>query len=235
MLDGWPHFEALSISNYISLSERIPLARCIGDTAEIALGSAAAAIALAFPAAYFVSRARVRLSNQVYTLSLTLWLVPPIALSLEVYFWFLRLHLYDTKLGLILLYGTLYTTLVIIILAPYMDAIPKRFDELGWMDGLTGGRVLGSVLGPLLRSLLLGLFAVVFIRSWNELLFSTILTNSRVQTVAISMLSLTTGSHLEWGQIAALGTLSLLPVPTALLALELWYAARQRWSRVKRT
>lgn len=228
MLTGWPRFSALSLANYRALVERIPLGRCIGDSMSIALGSAILAILLSAPAGYFASRGRGRLSHNVYTLSLSLWLVPPIALSLEVYFWFLHLHLYDSALGLTLLYGVLHSTLVLVILTPYLDAIPMRIDELAWMDGLGDRRVLGSVHWPLLRNLILGLFAVAFVRSWNELLFGTILTDSRVRTLSVTMLGLTTGSHLEWGQIAALSTIALVPVPAALVCIEIWQFSQIR-------
>jgi multiple sugar transport system permease protein len=227
-LAGWPRLADLTLGNYKALAERLPLAQTIGDTAQIALGSGLISIFLAIPASYFASRGRGRLAHQVYTLSLTLWLVPPIALSLEVYFWFLRLHIYDTTYGLAMLHGVLHATLVLIILTPYLDAVPRRIDEVAWMDGVGGLRVLGAVYWPLLRYLILGLFALAFVRSWNELLFSTILTNSQVRTLPISMLGLTSGSHLEWGQVAALGTISLAPVPIALAVFYLWQFSRTR-------
>jgi multiple sugar transport system permease protein len=72
---------------------------------------------------------------------------------------------------------------------------------------------------------LAGILALAFLRAWNELLFASILTDRRVSTLPVAMLGLTTGSHIEWGQIAALGTIALLPAPVAGLVL---------WSTVRR-
>ena len=51
-----------------------------------------------------------------------------------------------------------------------------------------------------------------------------------VRTMSVSILSMLTGSHIVWGQIAALGTLALLPAPLAILVF--WTTGiMKRWAK----
>jgi multiple sugar transport system permease protein len=147
-----------------------------------------------------------------------------------MYFWFLKLGLYDEIGGLLILYSVINATLIILLLTPFLDSLPKRLDEIAWIDGYTGFAVLWQVHLPAIRQLLFGIVMLCFVRSWNELLFASVLTDTRVRTMSVSILSMLTGSHIVWGQIAALGTLALLPAPVGILVF--WAAGiMKRWAK----
>jgi len=232
-LRGFPWLSELTLEHYRRLAERLPLGQLVGDTTMLASVSSLLAVALALPCAYFISRQGGRLGRTLYALCLTTWLVPPIALSLQVYLWMLQIGLYDSLPGLIALHAVLHSTLVIFLLTPSLDVQPRRWDESAWLDGLSGLGALRRVHLPALRHLVTGLLALAFLRSWNELLFASVLTDSRVRTLPLAMLGLTTGSRIEWGEISALGTIGLAPVPLALaLVLGLHLAARSSARRI---
>lgn len=215
----------LTLDHYREVLQRLDVPKLVTDSLLLAVLSSLAALAVGATVSYFVSRGGGWLPGQVYVLSLSGWLVPPVALSLEVYLWFQRLDLYDRMSGLTLLYAAVHASLAVVLLAPYWDAVPRRFDEAAWIDGWHGFDVLWRVHLPALLPPLAGILTLAFLRSWNELLFASILTDRRVSTLPVAMLSLTTGSHIEWGQIAALGTIALLPAPAA--GLVLWLALQR--------
>ncbi|MCA1565712.1 MAG: carbohydrate ABC transporter permease [Acidobacteria bacterium] len=234
VLRGSPRLADFTLEHYRKLSARVPVSGIILDTAFLALLSSIFAALLAVPSAYVISRGDGKLFNQLYTISLTVWLVPPVALSLQVYFWFIQLGLYDEFGGLLVLYSVIGTTLIILLLTPFLDRIPKQLDEAAWVDGLQGFGALWHIHLPAVSHLLLGASMLCFVRSWNELLFAGLLTNVRVRTMPVAILSMVTGSHIEWGQIAALGTLALIPAPLALaffLASGVFKQGRRRASR----
>lgn len=220
-LDG----SLLTLDHYRQLLFRVDVPKLIADSLLLAVLSSLAALAVGVTASYFVSRGGGRLPGQVYALALSVWLVPPVALSLEVYLWFQRFDLYDRLSGVTLLYAAVHSSLVVVLLAPYWDAVHRRIDEAAWMDGWYGFDVIWRVHLPALLAPLAAILTLAFLRSWNELLFASILTDRRVSTLPVAMLSLTTGSHIEWGQIAALGAIGLLPAPAA--GLVLWLALRR--------
>ena len=147
-----------------------------------------------------------------------------------MYFWFQRLGWYDTKFGLILLNSTVQATLVIILLTPFLDLLPRRTDEAAWLEGMSGMQVLLRVQLPALAPLVAAAGCIAFVLAWNELLYASLLTASHVRSLPVSMLALTTGTRIDWGQVAALGTLSVMPLPIGAVALwswATWVRARQ--------
>lgn len=227
-LRGFPGLSELTLDHYRRLAERVPLGQLLGDTTMLASVSSLLAVAIALPCAYFISRQGGRLGRTLFALCLTTWLVPPIALSLQVYLWMLRLGLYDSMPGLITLHAVLHSTLVIFLLTPSLDAQPRRWDESAWLDGLSGLETLRRVHLPALRNFVVGLLALAFLRSWNELLFASVLTDWQVRTLPLAMLGLTTGSRIEWGEISALGTIGFAPVLLVLAVIGFLRLAARR-------
>jgi ABC-type glycerol-3-phosphate transport system permease component len=217
VLEGVIGSTVFTLRHYQQLFDRVDVAKVLTDSLLIATISSLVAMSLGLFVAYFVSRGKGLLPNRLYSLALTLWFVPSVALSAQLYFWFQDIGLYDRAFGMILLYSVTNASLVVILLAPYLDATPRRMDEAAWMDGLRGSSVVWRVVAPAILPALEGVAILAFLMSWNELLYASLLSDRRVTTLPVAMLGLTTGSHIEWGQIAALGTLSLLPISAAIL------------------
>ena len=217
VLRGFPRLSELTFTHYVNLFKRLPIVSLLADTSILSMSSSIIAIIFALPCAYYVSRNSSIISKSMYTISLTIWLIPPVALSLTMYLWFIKLGIYDRLGGLILLNGVINSTLAIILLTPFLDSIPKRLDEAAWIDGLKGFNVIKKIHFPLISGLLFGVFALCFVRNWNELLFSSILTDTKIRLLPVAMLGITSGSHINWGEITALGTFALLPAPLTVL------------------
>lgn len=223
MLGGIPAFRDFTLQHYEALVDRIDLLSVVSTSFWIAAASTVFAICIGIASAYFVSRGRGVLPAQLYIIALTVWFVPPVALSLQIFYLFRLIGLHDSAMGMIMLYATIHASLVLILTAPYIDSISQKVDEAAWIDGLRGYKVLYVVhLKPMMPIItLMTLF--VFMLCWNELLLATILTDRAVKTLPVTLLGLTTGSHVAWGQIAALGTLSALPALATIAAI--WYVA----------
>jgi len=82
---------------------------------------------------------------------------------------------------MILLHALLGSTLAIVLLVPIFDSIPRRQDELAWLDGLDSIRLLVLVHVRRLSGVVIAVFALSVVRSWNELLFAGLLTDREVR------------------------------------------------------
>nr|VFJ58818.1 MAG: carbohydrate ABC transporter membrane protein 2, CUT1 family [Candidatus Kentron sp. DK] len=228
VLRGWPTWADLNLHHYLTLAERIPLGILLLQTLLIALTSSLLALVLALPAALLTARLRGALSSGLYGIALTLWLIPPIALSLQIYFWFQWLGLYDTAAGLVLLYAVIHATLALILLSPFADRISQRVDEMIALDGLDSFTSLVRIYIPILAGPLLVVSVLCFLRAWSELLFASLLTDYRTGVLSNALVGLTSGTHVAWGQLAAAGALSLLPAPLFLAVLIFTLRVRRR-------
>lgn len=223
MLGGIPGFKDFTLRHYEALVGRIDLLSVMSTSFWIAIASTVFAVCLGIASAYFVSRGRGMLPSQLYVIALTVWFVPPVALSLQIFYLFRHVGLHDSAVGMIMLYATIHASLVLILIAPYVDSISQRVDEAAWIDGLRGYKVLYVAHLKPMTPIIVFMTLFTFMLCWNELLLATILTDRAVKTLPVALLGLTTGSHVAWGQIAALGTLSVVPALVTITGI--WYVA----------
>ena len=207
-----PSAASLTVANYIAIGGRIPLLEVFSDSGIVAVLSSILAVALAVPCAYAVSRGA---SAWLYPTAVSLWLVPAVTLSFEVYVWFVRTGLYDTFIGMILLHALLGSTLAIVLLVPIFDSIPRRQDELA-------ARRPGSIrLLVLVDQTALGCRDRCVRLERRPLLERApvcwAVDGSRGARVSVCLLALTTVP--TWGEVNALLTIALVPALVCWLAV----------------
>jgi multiple sugar transport system permease protein len=67
-----------------------------------------------------------------------------------------------------------------------------------------------------------------FLTAWGEVLFATVLSDARTETVPVGLHDFATQSTVYWNQLTAAALTTSLPVVLAFLALERLVAARTR-------
>jgi multiple sugar transport system permease protein len=141
----------------------------------------------------------------------------PLFLLFTKWFVFGDFMLFDTKIGLILLYCVFNLPFAIWLLKGMLDGIPLELDEAARVDGATTGQVLSHVILPLARPGLAVTFILTWIFAWNEYLFAATLTSSadaRTVTTALAEYVSVTGTN--WGEMAAMAFLTTLPALVVL-------------------
>ena len=127
--------------------------------------------------------------NFLYILCTITLLVPGYAKAQPIFTIIMKLNLYDTKAGLILVYATFGMALALFILRVTFMSIPKDLDEAALIDGAGFWRIFWSVNLPLARSGLATAGILLFLSNWNEYFYATVLTSSqtnRTLPVALS-------------------------------------------------
>jgi multiple sugar transport system permease protein len=127
-------------------------------------------------------------------------------------------NLYDTRIGLILLYCVFNLPFAIWTLRGVIEGIPQELDEAAYMDGASTWQVLTKVILPLARPGLAVTAILTWVFAWNEYLFAATLTSVHARTITTGLAEFVTVTGTNWGQMAATAMLTLLP---ALLFLGL--------------
>ncbi|MCG8598556.1 MAG: ABC transporter permease subunit [Verrucomicrobiales bacterium] len=219
ILFAFESLEGLDFAEYRALFERTELSKTFAQSVVVAAASVAFSCLIGVPAAYFASRVEGAKSTVLYLTALSLWLAPPVALSIQVYQWYRSFHLYDSLAGMILLYGVLGAALTVVVVKPFFDQLPSRIDELAWQDGYNGVETLRQIIAPRIGMIVAGTAALVFTQSWNELLFASLLTDQKVSLLPVRILGLTTGNRLYWGQISAASVIAIAPALIVIAGL----------------
>ena len=120
--------------------------------------------------------------------------------------------LFDTQIGLILLYCIFNLPFAIWLLKGIMDGIPIELDEAALVDGASivhGADARSS--SRWLRRASRSRSVLSWVFAWNEYLFAATLTSVNARTVTTGLAEFVTVTGTNWGEMAALSMVSLLP------------------------
>lgn len=183
----------------------------------IATTNALLVLVLAVMATYALSRYRLVGSDNIFFWTITNRMGPPAAFLLPLFLLYTKAFklgdwfLYDTHIGLILIYCLFNLPFAIWLMKGIMDGIPSELDEAVFVDGGNLWTVLTRIIVPLAAPgiAITGLLTWVF--AWNEYLFAATLAGGKVRTVTGGLAEFVTVTGSDWGQMAAVAVISLLP------------------------
>jgi multiple sugar transport system permease protein len=170
------------------------------------------ALLVGIPAAYAMARFDSRGNRAVLLLLLATRLLPAIVLAVPLFVLFADVGLINTYLAPITAHLTFNIPFTVWMMRGFFLSIPAQIDEAAVVDGCTPlGAFVRTVL-PLAKGGIAATAIFAFINSWNELLYGTILTGRDTATLPVAVPSLLTPIGTFWGQIAAVGVVTTLPV-----------------------
>lgn len=192
--------------------------RAFATSLALSAATTALAVALAFLAAYGLSRSRVRGARVLVQGLLVLAVLPALAYVIPLSDLVRRLHLHDTAVGVTLASAAAVAPLAVFLLYGYVERLPPALEEMARLDGASLPRTLWACV---LRSAAPGLAAagaLTFILSWNLFLVPLALALPRIRTVTVALSDVFLFERdLEWPRAAAALVIALLPA-VALVA-----------------
>jgi multiple sugar transport system permease protein len=181
---------------------------------SVVTSTASTALALLFgvPASYALSRGGFRSGRQIALWILATRMAPPIAFTIPFFLAYRALGLLDTQAGLVIVYLTFNLALVVWMIKPFFDALPRELEEAAWIDGAGVWQGFRMVALPLAAPGIAATAVICFILSWNDFFFALVLTRTNASTAPVAIVNFIQYTGWEWGRIAAAGTLVMLPV-----------------------
>ncbi len=194
--------------------------RMILNSTLTAVGCVILTVPLAFLAAYAFSRYNIFGAPTMYFWSLTCRMGPEAAFIIPYYLMINRLGLYDNSLGLILVYSLFNLPLAIWLVKSGMDSIPRAVDEAALIDGASVSELLRRVILPMGAPSIAAASILVFIFSWNEYLFASVLTGLGARTITVGLLGFVTTVGIRYGEMAAVSMVALIPTLVTVVILQ---------------
>ena len=203
-------------SRYASLLSLTPgqpgvlFLHALGNSILVACGATLISLLLAVPAAFSFSRYPGR--EGWLLASLAIYMVPPVAFVLPLYFVLQQLDLLNTHLGLVLVYCSLILPFLTWMLKNQFDALPVDIEQAARLDGLRFWQVLLRITLPLAKPLLGASALFGWLLAWDEFFYALLFTsNLNAQTLPVTIAGFTAGRATDDGLIAAVGILAALP------------------------
>ena len=199
--------------------------KAVGDSVAIATLSSLVALLMGTFLAYSISRFNVGGKNFRY-LVLTIRMVPPIVIAIPILMYYavlipyttdlllgVRVSLFDTYVGLGLLYVATTLPFVIWMMLSFIDEVPYTLEHAARIMGAGRIYTLRRVVLPLVASGMMVTFLFIFILNWSEFLLSLTLTQPQVSTLPVLLNKFQSAVEGRlYGPQAAIGTVITLPV-----------------------
>jgi ABC-type glycerol-3-phosphate transport system permease component len=218
-LFGKPNFliEKFFTANYSNILTDTTFQGYMLNSIIIATSNAVLVTVLALLATYALSRYPLIGKDNIFFWTITNRMAPPAVFLLPLFLLYTQVFavgdwsLFDTRLGLILLYCVFNLPFAIWLLKGMIDAIPVELDEAAMLDGAGLWQVLLKVIVPLARPGLAVTAILTWVFAWNEYLFAATLTSVEARTVTTGLAEFVTVTGTNWGEMAAMAVLTLLP------------------------
>jgi multiple sugar transport system permease protein len=189
------------------------------DSLIIASATTLASVIIGSLAAYSLSRFKTGGDNFSFWI-LSTRMFPPVAAALPLFLIFKQIKLLDTHLALIIANTVFTLPFVIWLLKGFFDDLPVELEEAALIDGCSHWGAFTRVALPLVAPGLVATALFSFIFAWNEFMFALLLTRRNVRTLTIIVPSLVGGHEILWGEIAAIGTIAIIPGIVLALLLQ---------------
>jgi len=229
----------LAWQNYIQVWRDVPLARYFINSALISGCAMILAVSIATLAGYAISRFRFP-GREFFSISILstqmfpgiLFLLPYFliftmlqrtALFTEVLggFKFIGEHVYwGNILLMIITYTAFVMPFAVWVVRGFMDSIPTDLEEAARVDGCSHFQAFLRIVLPLALPGIATIAILAFMKGWNEVLFSSVLTNPLTRTVALGIQDFRTQQTVKWNLTMAAGVLISAPVTVFFTTLQ---------------
>ena len=220
----------LKFSNYSSMWTVVPLGRGLLNSLGIGAVASAIGVVVGMAAGYVLARFTF-LGRRPFLVSLVgLQTVPGVMILLPLYVVFayaqnrIGLPLIGTYPAVIITYLTFSIPFGTWVLYSYISNIPRELEEAALVDGAGRLGALVRIVVPIAGPGMIVAFTFSFLGAWNDVLFSSVLTNSDTRTLAVMLEAFANtqaGTSLPlYGQLMAAAVLSAVPVVAVYMLLQ---------------
>jgi len=189
-----------------------PIWMYIVNSIIVAVSSTIIVIIIAIPCGYGFSRWKSRVSSTTYLGYFVLRMLPPVALIVPYTIILQYLKFIDTYQGLILVYVAMNLPVGIWLLKGFFDTTPKELEESAWIEGASVSQTFLKVVLPINTNGIAVTGVFVFIYSYIEYIYASILTRSKVVTVPAYIAGFVTPWEIKYQQMLAAALISMIPM-----------------------
>jgi multiple sugar transport system permease protein len=199
-----------TFQNYAEVLSRPDFLVPLKNTVIVTLGALMLSVIIGLPAAYALARMEFRGKEDLAFSFLSLRFAPELIILLPLFVIYQSLGLYDTYIGLILVYQLITFPLMVWMMRSFLEDVPKELEEAVQIDG---GSWFTSFRMIVTRIALPGLAAscvLSFIYAWNHFVFALVLASDRT-VITGGLLQFISFEQIQWGAMAAGVMLAIIP------------------------
>jgi raffinose/stachyose/melibiose transport system permease protein len=207
---GWP--DPWVLTNYTTVLTSSLFWQQFGNSMISAVSTTVAAVALALMASFVIARYSFAGRNAMYALFAAGLMFPMTVAITPLYLLVKNLGLTNNLLGVILPQIAFALPTTVIILVPFLAAIPKELEEAASIDGASRLGFFFRMVLPLSLPGVITTGILVFIGAWNGYLLPLfILNDSKQYTLPLGVQSFSSEHSVDTAAVLAFTSLSMIP------------------------
>ena len=207
----WP--QPATLDNYTAALNKDLFGLYFLNSLFVAVTSTALTVLVSGLLAYAFARLKFPGREALFYILLLGMMIPPVMLIIPQFLVAKSLQLFNTHLGLILVYVTMNLSMQTFLLRGFFESLPRELEEAALIDGGNRWTIFWRIVLPLSRPGLAVVTIFTFLYSWDEFPWAHVAikeTTRRTLPIAIALFQ---SEHLtEWGQVFAASIVALIPV-----------------------
>ena len=207
---SWPpkFFFQPTLANFTKVFGEQSFLKYLKNSSIVAVSAVFISLLLGLPAAYSIQRFS---QKKLSILILIARLLPGISFLMPWYIIFSRLHLMDSYTALILSHILITLPIVVWIMSAYFESIPIEMEESARVDGATHQHAFFLIILPLSGPGIITSTTLSFIFSWNNFMFSQVLSMDKTRTLPIAVYNFMSYAEVDWGGVMASAVAIMAP------------------------
>jgi multiple sugar transport system permease protein len=198
-----------TLENFRAVFEQYNFFQYLVNSLIIATLATFTSLVLGLPAAYSIAKYR---QGRIGILILIARMLPFVSYLLPWYIIFRYLKLIDTYTALTVTHLIITMPMVIWLMVSFFENMPAELEDAAMIDGCSRWQSFIRIVLPLMRNGIATAAIMSFIFSWNQFLFSLILSGPKTKTVPVAVYNFISYGKIDWAGIGAAATLIVLPV-----------------------
>ena len=199
----------------------------------VAGGAVLLNLPFSFPAAYALSRFRIKGRKNIMFWYLGLLMAPPVAFLIPYFVLVSRIGLSGTYISMIVILQTVTVPFSVWLMKSFIDEVPAELEEAARVDGAHWFTIMWRITLPIVRPgiIVTSMFAFVF--AWNNAAFPLVLSSRATATLPIGTLGYFATSGVTWNFIAAAAVLAMVPPMIIFLVFDRYVVRGLTFGSVK--
>jgi multiple sugar transport system permease protein len=192
----------------------------------IGVGTAVLTLIIAVPAAYALSKYRLRVTVLLVSALLIAQIVPSIVLATSLFIIFHWINLVNSYPGLVIADATYAVPFAILVLRAFFFSLPNELLYAARADGATEWQTFRRIVVPLARSAVITVAVFAFLAGWGDFIFAlTILNGSGIQPITLGIYTYLGNYSTDWGAVMASAVIALVPAGVLLVMAQRYIAS----------
>lgn len=216
--------KSFNLDNYVKAFQKLNMKATFLNTLFYTAVSVLVLAVLCGTTAWAIARCHRKFFKFAYIYFIVGILIPYQALFLPIYTIGYKMHLTNTRYGIILMYVATGISFGVFLMTSFMSTVPLELEESARIDGCSVFQTYFRIVLPLLKPAMATLIIMQAFQIWNDyLLASLYVSKKQLKTLTVAIQSLFSAQTSDYTTAMAAIVVSVLPIAILFLSLQKYF------------